>query len=381
MRTTVLSVLRISRSSKRTAAKRLRFLGRDILVLDLYHRASQPSFLSLAAKALRYKKAPELSGIDGYINTPPTSSGQAGPITIGQFKGKKVVLVDFWTYSCINCQREIPYVNMWEQKYASQGLEIIGVSTPEFAFEHVLANVQNATVQLGIKYPVVLDNEYGTWNAFGNEYWPRVYLVDIDGYIVYDHAGEGNYDVTEMAIQKALAERAQRLGATTTPAFAAPQAPVGTVEVDNSQLGSPETYFGSNRNEYLGNATQGQSGVQTLTLPSSPNANTLYLDGAWNFQPEYASNNNGGAKIEYLYKAKNVYFVAAASNGPVKIKVTRDGGKPLGSAHGADVDANGEATISADKLYQLIGDSDYGVHTLEIQVEGPGLQAYTFTFG
>ncbi len=336
--------------------------------------ATSTSFLTPAMKAGTFQKAPELASIDGYINT----GGQ--PITISQFKGKKVVLIDFWTYSCINCQREIPYVNMWEQKYADQGLEIIGVSTPEFAFEHVLSNVQNAVNQLGIKYPVVLDNEYGTWNAFGNEFWPHIYLIDIDGYIVYDHAGEGDYDTTEIAIQKALAERAARLGIA-APSESSPSAPAGAVEVDQSQLGSPETYFGAARNQYLGNGTQGQTGEQALTLPQSPSANTLYLGGTWNFSQEYATNDVAGAKIEFLYKAKNVYFVTAAPNGPIKIKVTRDGGKPLGAARGADVDANGEATISADRLYQLIGDSAYGVHTLEIEVESPGLQVYTFTFG
>lgn len=330
--------------------------------------------LSPQEKSMIYQQSPELAGIDGYINT----GGQ--PITIGQFKGQKVVLIDFWTYSCINCQREIPYLEMWQQKYASQGLEIIGVSTPEFAFEHVLSNVQTAVNNLRITYPVVLDNEYGTWNAFGNEYWPNVYLVDIDGYVVYTHSGEGDYDTTELAIQKALAERDTRLGIP-VPNFGSPQAPSGAVEVDASELGSPETYFGSNRNEYLGNGTEGQAGVQTLTLPTSPNANTLYLGGAWDFEPEYASNNAAGAKIEFTYQAKNVYFVAAATNGPVKIHITRDGGQPLGAAAGADVDANGDATISADRLYQLIGDSGYSVHTLEIEVESPGLQAYTFTFG
>jgi thiol-disulfide isomerase/thioredoxin len=333
-----------------------------------------PSFLTAAEKAIRYSKAPELAGIDGFINT----GGQ--PLTISQFKGKKVVLIDFWTYSCINCLREIPYVNQWQQKYGDQGLEIVGVSTPEFAFEHVQSNVQSAVNKLGIKYPVVLDNEYGTWNAFGNQFWPRVYIIDIDGYIVYDHAGEGDYDKTEKAIQKALVERDERLNGTTT-AFTAPQAPRGTTEVDQGQLGSPETYFGAARNEYLGNGEQGRTGAQTLAIPQQLQPNTLYLGGAWNFTNEYAINTSASATIRFLYKAKNVYFVASSPQGAIKIKVTRDGGQPLGSAAGADVDANGEATISEDRLYQLVGDSNYGVHTLEVEVESSGLEAYTFTFG
>ena len=330
--------------------------------------------MTVAEKALVYQKSPELTSIDGYINT------GGAPITIAGYKGKDVVLVDFWTYSCINCQREIPYLEAWYKKYSGEGLVIIGVSTPEFAFEHLESNVQNAVQQFGITYPVVLDNEYGTWNAFGNEYWPNAYLVDIDGYIVYNHAGEGDYDQTEAAIQKALAERAARLnvaGAIPTGTTV----PTGVVTVDDAKLGSPETYFGSARNEFLGNGTQGQNGPQTLTIPANLSGNTLYLGGVWNFADEYASNQAAGAKIQYIYDAKNVYFVAAAGSAPVTLKITRDGGESLGAARGADVDAQGDVIISADRLYQLVGDSDYGVHTLEIQVETPGLQAYTFTFG
>ena len=336
--------------------------------------ATTTEFLSPQEKSLVYQKSPELASIDGYINT------EGKPITIGQYKDKDVVLVDFWTYSCINCQREIPYLEAWYKKYSGSGLVIIGVSTPEFAFEHVLSNVQNAAKGFGITYPIVLDNDYGTWNAFGNEYWPNAYLVDTDGYIAYNHAGEGNYDQTELAIQKALQERAQRLGIT-TPIPSGITNPSNVVTVDDTALGSPETYFGAARNEYLGSGVQGQQGTQTLTLPANPSSNTLYLGGVWNFADEYASNQAAGAQIQYIYDAKNVYFVAAAPNGLVKIKITRDGGKPLGAARGADVDANGEATISTDRLYQLVGDTDYGTHTLEIQVEGAGLQAYTFTFG
>lgn len=335
--------------------------------------ATLPStFLTPTEKAARYQKAPELVSPDGYINT----AGQ--PITIGQFKGKKVVLIDIWTYSYINCQRTLPYLKTWYDTYSDQGLEIIGVHTPEFAFEHTYQNVADAVARFGLKYPVVLDNEYMTWNAFGNQFWPRKYLVDIDGYIVYDHAGEGNYDETEQAIQAALAERSARLGVampTSTPAVA----PQGVVTIDAGKLGSPETYFGAMRNEYLGNGEQGKTGLQTLTVPSVPALNTLYLGGAWNLEQEFAENQTANAQITYMYSAKNVYFVASADK-PVKIKVTRDG-RPLGSERGADVDENGEATIQEDRLYELVRGADYGTHVLEITVKTPGLKAYTFTFG
>ncbi len=152
-------------------------------------------------------RAPEIVNPSGFINT------DGKPITFGEFKGKKVVLVSFWTYSCINCQRTLPYLNSWYEKYKDQGLEIVSIHTPEFAYEQVLKNVEKEVLNTyDIKYPVVLDNDYSTWKAFGNRYWPRKYLVDIDGYIVYDHIGEGAYDETEEEIQEALKKRAERLG-------------------------------------------------------------------------------------------------------------------------------------------------------------------------
>ena len=333
--------------------------------------STQPAlrFLTPAQKALIYPKAPELAGIDGYLNT----GGQ--PISLAQYKGKDVVLIDFWTYSCINCLRTVPYLTTWYQKYKDQGLVIIGVHTPEFAFEHVEQNVAGALTRLGIKYPVVLDNEYGTWNAYGNEYWPNEYLIDIDGDIVHNHAGEGDYDVTEKAIQAALAERAARLGLKTTVATST----VAISGPDLSAIQSPETYFGSNRNEYLGNGQQGASGNQTFTLPDSLNENTLYLDGSWDIQPEYAQS-LGPATIEYAYDAHDIDFVASAAT-PVTLDITLDG-KPVGSLAGADVDPKtSKAVIQSNRLYNLVHDATPGPHTIQIKVEGAGLQAYTFTFG
>jgi len=329
-------------------------------------------FLMVAEKELRYPKAPELVSPDGYINT----GGES--ITIGEFKGKNPVLIDIWTYSCINCQRTLPYLRTWYDKYSDDGLIIIGVHTPEFAFEKVLANVQNAVEEFGLKYPVVLDNEYQTWNAFGNRYWPRKYLIDIDGYVVYDHAGEGAYEETEKAIQKVLAERAERLG-TDMPSDPV-SSPADMVDVDFSQVRSPEIYFGSARNEHLGNGTPGNSGVQTFTVPPQLLGNTLYLGGTWDVMPEYAKNTEAGAQIQFIYAAKNVYMVASADT-PVKVRVTYDGGKPLGELRGKDVNEVGELTIQEDRLYTLIEGNDYETHLLEITIEGEGVEAYTFTFG
>lgn len=322
--------------------------------------------LTSAEKAKKYPLAPEISTPDGFINTPSTSSGQAGPITIGEFRGKKVVLLDIWTYSCINCQRTLPYLRAWYEKYKDQGLEIIGLHTPEFAFEHLLPNVEVAVKKFGLEYPVVLDNDFSTWNALGNQYWPRKYLIDIDGYIVYDHAGEGNYAETEAAIVKALEERRIRLGLPET-IKADITKPADIVVVDAKELGSPEVYFGSSRNQFLANGTRGISGIQNLTLPPDYVLNELNLGGRWNFAPEYAEN-LGGALIGFKYKAKNVYFVASSASG-TDVDIYQDG-KLLKTLR-----------IQAETLYTLIENPSYGEHLLEIKVKDAGLRAFTFTFG
>jgi thiol-disulfide isomerase/thioredoxin len=323
--------------------------------------------MSLAKKALRFPKAPEITSPSGYVNTADK------PITIGEFTGKKVVLIDFWTYSCINCQRTLPYMKAWDDKYRDLGLEIIGIHTPEFAFEKVQGNVETAVQGFGLKYPSVLDNSYGTWNAFGNSFWPRKYLIDIDGYIVYDHAGEGEYDITERAIQKALQERAEVLGTgESIPSdIANPKAP-------RAQAGSPETYFGSSRNEYLANGNPFMSGLQALALPTEIGLNKLYLGGTWDFSPEYAAG-GAGATISYRYAAKGVYLVAASKEGAT-ITVTIDGKTvPQGMA-GEDV-LDGTATIKGNRLYKLIESSSPESHVLQIKIEKGILDAYTFTFG
>lgn len=333
-------------------------------------------------KSLVYKKAPELASIEGYINT----AGQ--PITISEFTGNKVVLIDFWTYSCINCQRTLPYLKAWYEKYREDGLEIIGVHTPEFAFERVLSNVQRATNEFGLTYPIVLDNSYGTWNAFGNQFWPRKYLIDIDGYIVFDHAGEGSYPETEAAIQKALMERAERLG-TSTPAGGV-AAPKGTIQAASS-LGSPETYFGANRNQLLGNGTPGVVGKIFFEEPLSVVRNALYLIGPWMIAPEYAEVSSsvggsaGSARIDYRYYAKAVYLVAgSATKAPIEIEVMRNS-KPLEKAYaGEDVyykNARSYISVSEERLYKVIEDVSVGEHFIEFIIDTPGLRAYTFTFG
>jgi cytochrome c biogenesis protein CcdA/thiol-disulfide isomerase/thioredoxin len=312
-------------------------------------------------KAQLYKKAPELVNPSGFVNT------DGKPIKLADYKGKKVVLIDVWTYSCINCQRTLPYVKAWYDKYKDQGLEIVGLHTPEFAFEKVQKNVEDAVKRDGITYPVVLDNDYATWNAYGNQYWPRKYLIDLDGYIIYDHIGEGNYDETEKAIQKALADRASILN-TPEKIDTNVAKPKDVITIDEAAVGSPETYFGAMRNQYLGNGKVGTTGDFNFTLPQKPSLNTLYLGGTWTIQTENAISKSPDATVEFSYSSKNVYMVASAA-APIDVDVYVDGVKVK------------TVTIKDEKLYTLVEGKDYEQHTLLLKAHGAGLQAFTFTFG
>ncbi len=323
-------------------------------------------------KEKRYPRAIELAGISGYLNT-------ADGFKLADVVGKKVVIVDFWTYSCINCQRTQPYLNAWYQKYKDQGLEIVGVHTPEFEFEKDKANVASALTKFGIKYPVVQDNEYQTWGAYGNRYWPHKYIIDIDGYIVYDHIGEGGYDETEAKIQELLKERSVALGQQIAVPSGITQ-PTDMIAVDSTQPISVETYFGASRNEYLKNGVPNLSGKKTFTVPDASKvvSGGLYLGGEWNIQNEFATTVSAGAKVVFKYKAKHVYMVASSPT-PVSVTVLRDG-KPVGTFSGADV-VNGVVTVSGSRLYKLIDEAEYGEHTLELIVDKSGVNFYTFTFG
>jgi thiol-disulfide isomerase/thioredoxin len=322
---------------------------------------------TIGDKLKKYPRAKELVAPSGFINSP---NGDSTPFKVADLIGKKVILVDFWTYSCINCQRTLPYMNAWYEKYKDAGLEIIGVETPEFDFEKSKANVEAAVKKYGIKYPVVQDNERGTWSAYANMYWPRKYLVDIDGFIVYDHIGEGGYADTEKEIQKLLQEKAVRDGkqldfSGTVATEVAKTATVGMFGV------SPETYFGSFRNDsYVGNVDAGTTGVKTYALDDSGiRSNKFYLDKKWNIGQEYIEN-IGEASLTYKYTAMNVYLVASTADGkPINVDIYQDGTKIK------------TITIQGAQLYQLIKNSGVETHTLKIVIPTSGLQAYTFTFG
>lgn len=329
------------------------------------------SFVPVKNKNLpRYR---EITKPAGYVNT--------DPIKIGDLIGKKVIIVDFMTYSCINCIRTFPYLNAWYDKYHDQGLEIIGIHTPEFAFEKNIDNVRKALSQYGIKFPVVLDNDYGTWNAYGNNYWPRKYIIDIDGYIAFDHIGEGDYEETEQKIQELLAEKMARENQS-IEALAGGM--VKVTSTNPTDVGSPEIYFGAARNENLANGTPGQKGEQKLIFPGSINLNELNLVGSWNLQDEFAETTAPDNKIIFRYSARDVYFVAS-SRAPNKVVVLRDGAPLTKDTAGSDIIfANGKSylLISEDRLYSIISDRfGSGEHTLQFIIELPGLKAFTFTFG
>ncbi len=342
---------------------------------DAATSAIEPKNLSQnkPAKEKNYPLAKEIIDPQGFINTPK--------ISLADLIGKKVILVDFWTYSCINCQRTTPYLNAWYDKYRDQGLEIVGIHTPEFDFEKKYENVTAAVKKFGIKYPVVLDNNYATWTAYGNRYWPRKYLIDIDGFIVYDHIGEGAYDETEKKIQDLLEERMTALNMEGEIAKDIAK-PGDAPEVDFAKIQSPETYFGAARNENLGNGQAKTLGLQSLSSPREVKPNMLYLSGSWQFNREFAESKSSSAKIIFRYKAKSVYLVASADQ-EIALKIMRDGQPVSAAIAGLDLakDSNSSAKVREDRLYKLIEDSAYGEHTIEITIDKPGFRAFAFTFG
>ena len=326
----------------------------------------------LAMKARQYKKYVEIVNPSGFINTGDK------PLAIASLIGKKVVLVDFWTYSCINCQRTLPYLTNWYTKYKDAGLEIVSIHTPEFEFEKVRDNVVKAAQQFGIIYPIVQDNDYGTWRAYNNFYWPRKYLIDIDGFIVYDHIGEGAYEETAHKIEELLDERAKRLGMEEIDI--ADGSPIQGETVDSTKPRTQEIYFGALRNEALSNGQKNKTGTQDFVLPPTLQTNELYLVGSWAITGEYAKNTHASAQIILKYQAQKVFMVARADS-PITAKILIDGQPIPKTMRGADVSEDGTITIKEDRLYRLVEDSSWDTHTIEIIPEAPGLEAFTFTFG
>lgn len=321
--------------------------------------------------------APPLDGAVTWLNSPP--------LTLAQLKGK-VVVVDFWTYSCINCLRSIPYVRAWAEKYKDQGLVVIGVHAPEFAFEKDVKNVRKAVADLKIGYPVAVDNNYAIWRAFGNQYWPAHYFIDAQGQVRHHHFGEGGYDQSERVIQQLLAEASRAKGSKVEVegGLVAVKATGAQAPSDGKDVGSPETYVGYDRAENFasaGGAVRDARHVYALAGPLKLNA--WGLAGDWTIGAEQAGLNAPGGKIAYRFHARDLHLVLgpAANGAKVRYRVTIDG-KPPGADHGMDTDAAGNGVITGQRLYQLVRQKGaIGDRTFEIQFLDAGAQAYAFTFG
>jgi thiol-disulfide isomerase/thioredoxin len=293
--------------------------------------------------------APEFVGIVDWENSQP--------LKLASLRGN-VVLVDFWTYSCINCQRTIPFLRQWWDKYKSDGLVIVGVHSPEFDFEKNLDNIRRAIKDYGVTWPVAVDSNMATWNAYGNHYWPAEYLIDKSGRIRHTHFGEGEYDVTERAIQQLLAEG----GGSATKTLASADPGLSS----DANLQTPELYAGSERR-----------------------GDAIHLTGSWTIHPEFAEHNASGPRghdfAAISYQARRVFIVAGASSGPVTVWVTLDGRDlapgQAGSAVRFDGLGHSYVLVDHDDLYWVVALSQFGRHDLRISPDQAGFQLYTFTFG
>jgi cytochrome c biogenesis protein CcdA/thiol-disulfide isomerase/thioredoxin len=314
---------------------------------------------------------PSLAGAQEWLNSPPLS--------LEALKGK-VVLVDFWTYSCINCLRSIPYVRAWAEKYRDHGLVVIGVHAPEFAFERNVANVKNAIATLKIGYPVAIDNEYKIWRSFENEYWPAHYFIDGNGKVRHHHFGEGEYDESEQIIQKMLKDAGNK------------NVPTGIVSVnasgaeaasDAGDVKSPETYVGYDRGNHFVSPGGAVADKDHTYAAGEPQLNEWSLTGNWTVGPERAQLDEKDGSIVYRFHARDLHLVLgpSAEGSQIRFRVTIDGKAP-GDAHGMDTDAEGNGVVTTQRLYQLVrAPGTVADRTFEIRFLDPGVQAYAFTFG
>jgi thiol-disulfide isomerase/thioredoxin len=315
---------------------------------------------------------PELNGAVLWLNSPPLSRAQ--------LRGK-VVLVDFWTYSCINCLRTLPYTEAWAQKYKDHGLVVIGVHAPEFAFEKVPDNVKRAVHDLGVTYPVALDNNLAIWQAFNNEYWPAHYFIDAEGRIRHHHFREGEYAQSEQVIQQLLREA----GYGDVPGgIADPRAQgVEAAATTDDPATSPETYVGYGRGANFASGPAHQDAAAAYQTPYPLQPSQWGLTGRWTIGEEKSSLDAAGGQITFRFHARDLHLVLGpGSDGkPVRFKVTLDG-QPPGTNHGMDGDAQGNGAVTGQRLYQLIRlKGGAGDHTFAIQFLDPGVQAFAFTFG
>jgi thiol-disulfide isomerase/thioredoxin len=315
---------------------------------------------------------PSLGGATGWLNSPP--------LTTADLRGK-VVLVDFWTYTCINWLRTLGYVRAWAEKYEDQGLVVVGVHTPEFPFEQDVENVREAAKDMTVEYPVALDSDYAVWRAFSNRYWPAVYIADAEGQIRHHQFGEGGYEECERVIQRLLREAGRD---TISDDLVSIAADGFEAQADWTNLESPETYLGYEQAQRFASPV----GValeepRTYVAPHPLQLNDWALSGDWTVQRRASVLNQADGRIAFRFHARDVHLVMGprARGTSVPFRVLVDG-EPPGAAHGLDVNEEGHGTVAEQRLYQLIREpGSITDRTLEISYLAPGVEAYAFTFG
>jgi len=344
-------------------------------LIDRFGHGSGAMMSSANASTNSLPAGQALSGLAGAVD------GLNSPaLTPATLQGK-VVLVDFWTYSCINCLRTLPYVRAWAEKYRDHGLVVIGVHSPEFAFEKDVGNVRRAVRDFAVEYPVAIDNNFSVWRAFNNQYWPAHYLIDASGRIRDQHFGEGAYAETERAIQGLLAEA----GAKDVPqGVVAPAATGAEAAADSASIGSPETYIGYARAaNFISADDVVHDAAHAYALPAPPTLNSWGLNGNWTVEAEKAVLDAPGGGIVFRFRARDLHLVLGPQQDgkPVRFRVLIDGVAP-GADHGVDTNAEGEGTVTEQRLYQLVRQA-HGVadRTFEIRFLDANVQAFSFTFG
>jgi thiol-disulfide isomerase/thioredoxin len=315
---------------------------------------------------------PSLGGATGWLNSQPLMAASV--------RGK-VVLIDVWTYTCINWLRQLPYVRAWAEKYKNQGLVVIGVHSPEFAFEKNVENVRRAVKDLNVNYPIAIDSEYAIWRALKNEYWPALYLVDAQGRIRHHHFGEGEYEQSERVIQQLLAEAGSDA---ISRELISVDARGVEAAADWGSLRSPENYVGYERTENF--ASPGGAALdkrRTYAVPARLRLNHWALSGDWTVGKQAIALNNASGRIAYRFHARDLHLVMgpAARGTSVRFRVLIDGKSP-GAAHGIDVDEQGNGTVTEQRMYQLIRQpKPIADRQFEIEFLNPGVEAFAFTFG
>jgi thiol-disulfide isomerase/thioredoxin len=356
---------------------RRRFFGMAALSLAAAWIGTRDSVIQLiTVKPFQLSSASDLASLGR-----ATAWLNSAPLTAADLQGK-VVLVDFWTYTCINWLRTVPYVRAWADRYKEQGLVVIGVHTPEFSFEADVDNVRRSAQERGLTYPIAIDNDRAIWHGFGNHYWPALYFIDAAGHVRHHHFGEGNYEESEMRIRQLLAAAGSGGGIDRAPVSFEARGP--EVAADWSSLQSPETYVGHQRAEKF--TSPGGAAADTrhrYAVPPRLRLNQWALSGEWTVKTEAAVLNAAGGRIAYRFHARDLHLIMgpATRGRAVPFRIVIDG-QPPSAGHGSDVDDQGNGTVTEQRLYQLIRQSvPIAARQFEIEFLDSGVEAFAFTFG